>query len=140
MNTLSALLILCFVGFGFGIIASASERSGLDTAVPVALGMMLLLPVIGTIQHFWWGWPWWPVVIPAHGVTAFAGVIFFNLMARRSRKVERSQGDTDHGDDEYELEDEWLEDDYREDHGDWEEDDYWDVDGEAGRFGRGSAG
>jgi hypothetical protein len=131
MSTLSALLILCFVGFAFGIFASASERSGLGISVPVALGMMALSPVIGIIQHFWWGWPWWPVVIPAHGITAFAGIIFFNLMARKSREVERSHVDAGRDDDEYDLEDEWLEDDYWEDDGDGEEDDYWDVDGEA---------
>lgn len=80
--------------------------------------MMLILPVIGAIQHFWWGWPWWPVVIPAHAVTAFGGVIIFNLTARTSPEASGSQHSR--------AGEHYLERDSDEDDG-WDDDD-WDDD------------
>lgn len=76
MSDMSALSVLALLGFAFGLLASRHEFDG---GALVLMGVILafFLPAIGAMQHFWWGWPWWPVVIPAHAVTVVAGILWF---------------------------------------------------------------
>lgn len=76
MSTPAALSLLAFAGLLFGLLAGRHELEG-DALFLMGTVMAFVLPAIGAMQHFWWGWPWWPVVLPAHAVTAVAGILWF---------------------------------------------------------------